>query len=107
MCLLEAPRDPDWIGCVDFGTAMSKAAVVRRKQRERLTSADVVPLTIGVHDGGAARKGWMLPSIVYVTDQALLFGEEARLAAIRGERLSREAFVSPKQYLSTRDLEEL
>jgi molecular chaperone DnaK (HSP70) len=107
MGLLEAPRDSGWIGCIDFGTAMSKAAVVRRKPREELTNADVIPLTIGVSDGVAVSKGWLLPSVIFVTEQALLFGEEARLAAIRNERLSRRAFVSPKQYLSTRDLEEL
>jgi molecular chaperone DnaK (HSP70) len=107
MGLIEAPRNSDWTGCIDFGTAMSKAAVVRRKPRKSLTSADVAALAIGERDGVASRNRLLLPSIVYVTDQAVVFGEEAQTAAIRGERLDREAFVSPKQYLSTREAEEL
>jgi len=107
MSLIEAPRNSDWTGCIDFGTAMSKAAVVRRKSRKSLTSADVAALAIGDRDGVASRNKLLLPSIIYVTDQAVLFGEEAQTAAIRGERLDREAFVSPKQYLSTREPEEL
>jgi hypothetical protein len=107
MGLIEAPRNSDWTGCIDFGTAMSKAAVVRRKPRQSLTSTDVAALAIGERDGVASRNRLLLPSIVYVTDQAVLFGEEAQAAAIRGERLDREAFVSPKQYLSTREPEEL
>jgi hypothetical protein len=81
--------------------------VVRRKPRKSLTSADVAALAIGERDGVASRNRLLLPSIVYVTDQAVVFGEEAQTAAIRGERLDREAFVSPKQYLSTREAEEL
>jgi molecular chaperone DnaK (HSP70) len=103
MRLLEAPRNRDWIGCIDFGTAMSKAAVVRRKPRTELTSADVKPLVIGVRDGAATRNNLLLPSVVYVNNESILFGEEAENAAIRGERRGRQAFVSPKEYLSTRD----
>jgi molecular chaperone DnaK (HSP70) len=103
MCLIEAPRNRDWIGCIDFGTAMSKAALVRRKPRTELTNADVRPLVIGARDGFVSRNNLLLPSAVYVGDQALLFGEEAEKAAIRGERSGRQAFVSPKEYLSTRD----
>jgi molecular chaperone DnaK (HSP70) len=105
MSLIKAPRNRDWIGCIDFGTAMSKAALVRRKPRIELTNADVVALAIGARGGVASRSNLLLPSVVYVTDQGLLFGEEAQTAAIRGERRGRQAFVSPKQYLSTRDPE--
>jgi len=104
MSLIEARRNRKWIGCIDFGTAMSKAAVVRRKPRTELTSADVVPLAIGDRDGMGVRSGLLLPSVVYVSDQGtILFGKDAEDAAIRGERRSRQAFVSPKEYLSTRD----
>ena len=104
MSLIEARRNRKWIGCIDFGTAMSKAAVVRRKARTELTSADVVPLAIGDRDGMGVRSGLLLPSVVYVSDQGtILFGREAEDAAIRGERRNRQAFVSPKEYLSTRD----
>ena len=105
MCVLEARRNRDWIGCIDFGTAMSKAALVRRKPRTELTKADIVALAIGARDGVASRNKLLLPSVVYLTDQGLLFGEEAQTAAIRSERRGRQAFVSPKQYLSTRDPE--
>jgi molecular chaperone DnaK (HSP70) len=107
MCLIEAPRNRDWIGCIDFGTAMSKAAMVRRKPRTELTNVDVVPLAIGVRDGVGSRNNLLLPSVVYVGDQGLLFGEEAENAAIRGERRGRQAFVSPKQHLSVRNPEDL
>src|SRR5260370_38826976 len=50
------------------------------------------------------RSGLLLPSVVYVSDQGtILFGKEAEDAAIRGERRNRQAFVSPKEDLSTRD----
>jgi molecular chaperone DnaK (HSP70) len=107
MNLIEAPRNPNWIGCIDFGTAMSKAAVVRRKPRKKLTNTDVEALAVGRRDGIAVRHALLLPSIVYVTDEALLFGDEAQAAAIRGERQRRQAFISAKQYLSTREPEEL
>jgi molecular chaperone DnaK (HSP70) len=104
MGLLQAPRNLDWIGCVDFGTAMSKAAVVRRKPRADLASADVKPLAIGIRDGVLSRNPLLLPSIMYVSDgDQILFGEEAEIAALRGERRGRRAFVSPKQYLSVND----
>ena len=103
MSMLAAPRNRDWIGCIDFGTAMSKAAVVRRKPRTELTSADVKPLAIGARDGLRSRNNLLLPSVIYVDDKEILFGEEAEDAARRGERRGRRAFVSPKQYLSVGD----
>src|SRR5260370_10040136 len=103
MSMLEAPRNRVWIGCSDFGTAMSKACVVRRKPRTELTSADVKPLAIGARDGLRSRNNLLLPSVIYVDDKGILFGEEAEDAARRGERRGRRAFVSPKQYLSVGD----
>jgi molecular chaperone DnaK (HSP70) len=105
MSVLQSPRNRDWIGCIDFGTAMSKAAVVRRKPRSELTYADMRPLAIGARDGLTPRSPLLLPSVIYVGDgdQGILFGEEAETAALRGERRRRRAFVSPKQYLSVND----
>jgi molecular chaperone DnaK (HSP70) len=105
MSVLHKPRNRHWIGCIDFGTAMSKAAVVRRKPRTELTNADMKPLAIGVRDGLVPRNPLLLPSVIYVGDgnQGILFGEEAETAALRGERRGRRAFVSPKQYLSVND----
>jgi molecular chaperone DnaK (HSP70) len=104
MSLLTAPRNPEWIGCVDFGTALSKVAMVRRIPRSRLSEPDVRPLAVGV----GAKNVLLLPSIVFITDdERLLFGEEAQRAADRGAWQGRQAFVSPKQFLSTRELKEL
>src|SRR5215468_11339076 len=76
MSLLMIARNPDWIGCVDFGTALSKVALTRRMPRSGLTEKDIVALAIGVRDGLATTNPFLLPSIAYVTDQALLFGQE-------------------------------
>jgi len=45
--------------------------------------------------------------MAFVTDDCVLLGQEAMDAAIRAERSGRHAFVSPKQYLSTHDIEDL
>lgn len=108
MSLLTARRSPEWIGCIDFGTALSKAAMVRRMPRSLLSHSDVIPLAIGSREGMSARSPLLLPSVVCITDDGrLLFGEEAQVPADRGEWQGREAFTSPKHYLSTRELAEL
>src|SRR5262245_6357865 len=75
--------------------------------RGGLTQNDIVALAIGVRDGVAAPNPFLLPSMIYVTDQGLLFGQEAQAAAARNEHLDRQAFASPKQYLSTHEPEQL
>jgi hypothetical protein len=35
MSLLAVRRDGNWIGCIDFGTALSKAALVKRMSTSR------------------------------------------------------------------------
>lgn len=108
MSLLTAGRSSEWIACIDFGTALSKVAMVRRIPRSQLTERDVIPLAVARREGVEAKNPLLLPSIVFVTDEErLLFGEEAQQLLFRGEWLGREAFVSPKQYLNTRELEEL
>jgi molecular chaperone DnaK (HSP70) len=108
MSLLTALRSPEWIGCIDFGTALSKVALVRRMPRSQLSHRDVVPLEVGRREGVGQKNVLLLPSLVYVTDDGpLLFGDEAQKQVERGEWVGREAFVSPKQYLSTRELKEL
>src|SRR5262249_49288691 len=100
MSLLKAKRDTDWIGCIDFGTALCKVAMVKRKPRSRLSDSDIVPLPVGAREGVAVRNPLLLPSLVFVTDDGrLLFGDEAQPHADRAEWIEREAFVSPKQYL--------
>src|SRR5262245_6054257 len=107
MSLLDAPRNRSWIGCIDFGTALSKVALIKRKPTSRLGAGDIVPLAVGSRDVIAAQSQYLLPSLVYVTDDRLFFGAEAQTAALRGERTGRQAFSSPKQYLSTHELEVL
>jgi hypothetical protein len=108
MSLLEAERDAAWIGCIDFGTALSKVAMVKRKPRSNLTDNDIVPLPVGAREGVAVRNPLLLPSLVFITDDGrLLFGDEAQAQADLGEWTDRQAFVSPKQYLSTHELEDL
>jgi len=107
MSPFEVSRNSEWIGCIDFGTAMSKVALARRRPRMQLQDADIVPLAIGDPDRKSAGNPLLLPSVVFITKDGLLFGQEALSAALRGERLRRQPFSSPKQYLSTHDLEEL
>jgi molecular chaperone DnaK (HSP70) len=96
MSLFEVKRDTARIGCIDFGTALSKVAMVKRKPRSKLTDSDVVPLSVGARVGVAVRNPLLLPSLVFVTDDGrLLFGDEAQPQADLGEWTDRQAFVSP------------
>lgn len=104
MAFLTCSRDLDWIGCVDFGTAYSKFAMVRAIDREELTKDDVQALPISVSLDYRGRNEWLLPSVLFITESAVLFGDQAEQQAIRAEGSVREAFSSPKQYLSTYDL---
>jgi hypothetical protein len=106
MTLLNAERDLDWIGCIDFGTAFSKFAMVRALDREELTKNDVQPLFIAVGPDYRSANEYLLPSVLFLTGDAVLFGEEASRAAIRARDSIRRAFSSPKQYLSTFDLDQ-
>jgi molecular chaperone DnaK (HSP70) len=96
---LRAPRTKQWIGCIDFGTTYSKVAMVASVDRDELfPDDDIRPLPIG---RGNSRNMYLLQSLIFVNDEAVLFGHQAEVAARRGERSGREAFESPKQYLST------
>ena len=107
MSLLDASRDRNWIGCIDFGTALSKVALIRRKATSRLGAGDIFPLAVGSREEIAAQSQYLLPSLVFVAEDRLLFGSDAQNAALRGERAGRQAFSSPKQYLSTHELDAL
>ncbi len=74
--------------------------MVRALDREELTKDDIRPLAIG---HGSARE-WLLPSVLYITDTSVLFGAEAERQALRAQGSVRDAFRSPKEYLSTCDL---
>ncbi|MCG3777195.1 MAG: hypothetical protein JW395_4071 [Nitrospira sp.] len=101
---LTTRRNTKWTGCIDFGTAFSKVAMVAAKPSADLRPDDIHPLAIG---RGISLNPYLLPSVVFVTADAVLFGGLAERAALRAERLGRSAFVSPKQYLSTHDPEDL
>lgn len=101
---LFADRTKEWIGCIDFGTAFSKVAMVRAVPREELSDQDIRPLPIA---RGGSLNPFLLPSIVFIDDKAILFGEQAEAAARRLEKRGRAAFSSPKQYLSTHEEGEL
>jgi hypothetical protein len=103
--LVNCDRDTGWIGCVDFGTAFSKFAMVRAIDREELSKSDIQALPVGVAPDYRAANEWLLPSVLFVTEDAILFGEEAQRMAIRSHGSAREAFSSPKQYLSTDDFD--
>ncbi len=105
MGLVDCARDSGWIGCVDFGTAFSKFAMVQAMDREELTKSDIQALPVAVGPDYSAANEWLLPSVLFITENAILFGEEAQRMAIRSHGSAREAFSSPKQYLSTDDFD--
>ncbi len=103
MSVLSGPRDVNWIACIDFGTALSKVAMVAAIDREELQRDHIKPLFLVDVPG---QKSFLLPSLIFVTERHLLFGREAEEAAVRSQASGREALVSPKQYLSTHDAED-
>src|SRR5499427_6889079 len=107
MSVLTASRDPNWIACVDFGTALSKLVMVESVDRADLRPGHVKPLAVAARPEFKPRNPYLLPSVIFISDAAVLFGQEAEEAAIRAERTGRQAFSSPKQYLSTHEIEEL
>src|SRR5579871_6375841 len=103
MSFLSGRRDTNWIACIDFGTALSKAAMVAAVDRKELSPKFIKPLFLVNMPGD---KSFLLPSLIFVTDENVLFGREAEQTAIRAESSGRHALVSPKQYLSTHDPED-
>jgi molecular chaperone DnaK (HSP70) len=103
MSFLSSRRDNNWIACIDFGTALSKAAIVAAIDREDLRPDCIKPLYLV---DMPRDRSFLLPSLIFVTDENVLFGREAEQAAIRAETSGRHALVSPKQYLSTHDPED-
>ena len=104
MGMLDCRRDRNWIGCIDFGTAYSKFAMVRAVLREDLQEKDIQPLPIAVAPGYRGRNPFLLPSLLFITDEAVLFGAEAEKRTLQTQGSMRRAFSSPKQFLSTHDL---
>ncbi len=87
--------DPGWIGCIDFGTTLSKLAIVRALPKDELRPGDIAILAIGDREGFA------------VDDDRIVFGVEAERDGVLNADRERFAFTSLKQYLSTHHLSEL
>jgi hypothetical protein len=77
--------------------------MVRAIDREELARDDIQALPIAEGPDYTAANEWLLPSVLFITEDKILFGEEAQRMAIRSHGSAREAFSSPKQYLSTHD----
>lgn len=107
MPIAAATRHTDWIGCIDFGTALSKVAVVKAVARDDLTQDCIRPLPVGLREGFQPRSPFLCPSIVFIHDDRTVFGLEAETDARRGQIRGRQAFASLKQHLSTHSLDEL
>jgi signal recognition particle receptor subunit beta len=74
MSVILSRRDLNWIACIDFGTALSKVAMVAAMDSEELLPDDIKPLYLVDTPG---QKSFLLPSLIFVTDTHLLFGREA------------------------------
>jgi hypothetical protein len=86
---------------------MSKMALVRAVERREIHAEDIAPLAIAVREGFEERHPFLLPSMLYLHHDRIVFGQEAEEAGRRGERRDRHAFAAPKQYLSTHDIKDL
>jgi len=107
MSIATAARHTDWIGCIDFGTALSKVAVVKAVARDELSQDCIRPLPVGIRQGFQPRSPFLCPSIVFIHNDRTVFGLEAEADARRGQIRGRQAFASLKQHLSTHSLDEL
>lgn len=107
MSIAAAVRHMDWIGCIDFGTALSKVAVVKAVARDELSQDCIRPLPVGLRQGFQSRSPFLCPSIVFIHHDRTVFGLEAEADARRGQIRGRQAFASLKQHLSTHSLDAL
>jgi molecular chaperone HscA len=97
--LLDAPVNEEWIGCIDFGTAYSKIALVKRV-RGGVRAKDIRVLTIGPQGGARGFAHYLLPSALYVLQDRIHVGDQAYRAHARHNDPTRELFESPKQLIS-------
>ena len=99
---LDASPAPDWVLCLDFGTAKSKAFAATQDEEE----PDFEPLPIGLADEDRDQAVYEVASCVWIDDDGLLFvGSEAveRSMNYGGDR---QALVSLKQRISLVDAED-
>lgn len=92
-------RSSNAIGCVDFGTAFSKFAIVEMPEKTNGLGEDKIhPLAIAKNN---AVNQYLLPSLVFVAEDAILFGKSAEQAAQRQASSGRLAFSSLKRFITT------
>ena len=95
---LDANCSDEWVLCVDFGTAFSKAALWDQRPALRQTETPIpVPLPIGQ---GLSLDPLLVDSVVYVTHERVYFGSEAITQYERDSDPKRQLFDSPKEVLT-------
>ena len=94
---LDAPQNPEWTLCLDFGTAKSKAFAASEGDPPQLK-----PLPIGRADNDVDEAVHDVSSSIWITDDGLLFvGSEAvKRGAHYGESMNRRRLDSLKQEIS-------
>lgn len=95
---LDAQCSEDWVVCIDFGTAFSKAALW--DQRPALKNEDApgpIPLRIGQ---GLSSDPLLIDSVVFVGDERVHFGPDAIVQFERSADPRRQLFDSPKEVLT-------
>jgi len=103
MAQVELGDAAQWIVCIDFGTAFSKAAAVRADAWDAFDPSKIRPLTIGAVSQYS--HPFLLESAVFVGDTHVKFGVEAVLHAGDLAASKRQALRSFKTLLSAADLD--
>src|SRR5690606_9359821 len=90
--------------CIDFGTALSKAAAVRAEGDEAVAPLAVRPLALGLAVG--ERDALTAPGAIFVENGRVHFGARALERAEAQVAAGREALMSFKSVLGAPDLVE-
>jgi hypothetical protein len=93
-----------WTICVDFGTAVSKAAAAWRAPNLAFDASHVRLLRLGEGDGD---NPYVLKSVLFLEGSRIYFGEAGwKRAQAQNVRANRQALSSFKTLLSSADLED-
>jgi hypothetical protein len=93
-----------WTICVDFGTAVSKAAAAWRAPQTAFDASHIRLLRLGEGDGD---NPYVLKSVLFLEGSRIFFGEAGwRRAQAQNARANRLALSSFKTLLSSADLED-
>jgi molecular chaperone DnaK (HSP70) len=99
LSLLTTKPEPNWLACVDFGTALSKICIVRRHKPGTISPQHIRPLEIGPQVTGQ-RSSLLAPSTLYILQDRIYFGDQALKKHAQHGDPNRQCFQSPKQILS-------